>query len=285
MSQPREHRTEKRSSSNTKQRSSSGTRPPVARSKQCNVCGSSFNFSTKASECTNCGQATCVKHCLNKWKGQVICDTCHKNFLFSEMLGRGEIEEPEMLKARLNEMMREREKWHEINQQIDGEVVERKKDILAAEAKNKLEIQRLKEHLQNEKKRNEGIVNVAVKLTETVEGSKQCEKLTSSKTRDNIVQLEARTEELTIYKDQVRQLSLKLSQLSLQFQGMISVKQLLATACRSCKAKIRHNFRRQFLEGNFSEALSTMTRFSNRTEMNRVSRTEMRKENCKCILM
>lgn len=272
------------SSSQSKSRSSSGNSRPIARSKQCNICGSAFSFTTKATECTKCGQPTCVKHCLNKWKGQVICDSCHKNCLFDEMLSRGEIEDADRLQAQIKQMANEKERWHVINREVDLDISQKRKELIDAEIEEALEIQKLKEQLESEKQRTLVIVNMTHKLTETVQGSKLCEQLTASKVRENTAQVEANQRELDIFKDTVRQLSDKLALLTREYNGMVSVKQLLSTVCRSCKTKVRQTFRRQIVEGNFSDAFSTFSRIS-RLEMNRMSKTEMKKENCKCLLM
>lgn len=273
----------KRSSSQSRPRSSSSSAKPASRSKQCNVCACSLNPS-KTGECSHCHQATCAKHCMNKWKGQVICDTCHRNFMLSEMLGRGEIEDSAWLQAQLLQMVTEKEKWHEINQHIGAEIVETKQRLAVAEAKNRLELQKLKDQLASERGRNQSITSIVAKLTGTVEDSKRCESLTAFKTRDNQVQLEANRSEFNILADQVRQLSNKLSTLSMAFQGMISSKLLLGTVCRSCKNKVTQTFRRQILEGNLSGAFSTLSLVA-RSEVNRLSRNQTKQENCKCMLM
>jgi hypothetical protein len=200
------------------------------------------------------------------------------------MLSRGEIEQPERLQAQLDETTKERKRWHEKNRQADFEIVEITGEIAETQARQAAEIQSLKEQLLNEQQRNEGICGMKARLLETVEGSKHCEKLTLTRTNLAESQLAASLSELAVYKDQVRYLSDQITTARKEFQGQISCRQILSTACRSCKNKVKQQYRRQMLEGNFSETFSTFTRVS-RSEMNRVTIAEAKKENCKCVLM
>jgi hypothetical protein len=127
------------------------------------------------------------------------------------------------------------------------------------------------------------MIGIVVKLTEALDGSKQCESLTASRTRDYEVQLEANRSELYINADQVRLLSEKLSALSRELDGMVTCRQVLSTVCRSCKAKVNQRYRRQVLEANMSEAFTTLTR--TRTELNRRTIRETDHANCKCVLI
>jgi chromosome segregation ATPase len=200
------------------------------------------------------------------------------------MLSRGEIEQPERLQAQLDETTKEQKRWHEKDRQADFEIAEITKEIADTQTKHAAEIQSLKEQLLNEQQRNEGIFGMAEKLLETVEGSKHCEKLTLTRTNLAESQLASCLSELDVNRDQVRCLSEQISTAMKEFQGLISCRQILSTACRSCKNKVKQQYRRQMLEGNFSETFSTFTRVS-RSEMNRVTITEARTENCKCVLM
>jgi hypothetical protein len=224
-----------------------------------------------------------MKHCLNKWKGRTVCDTCQRNLLHSELIGRGEIEGTERLQEQLDLALKEKDQWHQHNRQVDAEIYDKTQVISGVKAKQRLEIQKLKEQLLVENARNESMIGIVVKLTEALDGSKQCESLTASRTRDYEVQLEANRSELYINADQVRLLSERLSAMSRNFDGMVTCRQVLSTVCRSCKVKVNQRYRRQVLEANMSEAFTTLTR--TRTEMNRRTVREADKEHCKCVLM
>jgi chromosome segregation ATPase len=200
------------------------------------------------------------------------------------MQSRGEIEDIDRLQAQVDRLMTEQEQWSEGNEVLDGRIKNIQGVIVSTESKHSNEIMRLKEQLLAERERTESIKGMVVKLSETVDGAKNCESLAAAASKDRVAQLEADSMELASLTDRRSQLVNKLSEMRLDLKGMLSCRQLLTTACRSCKTRVKHEFRRQLLEGNFSEMVSSITTAS-RSEVNRKAVSEIKRANCKCLLM
>jgi hypothetical protein len=259
---------------------SAGLRPSAEA--QCNVCGYAFGSKAKTKDCSSCGQLACEMHCLNKWQDEDICDCCHKDLLFTEMLRLNAIEDPAPLLVQLDKITGVSARLHKDYQRIEEKIAEL--NCTAAAHKGTLEIQSLKTCLEEEKQRNESIEVMKSELIEAVQNSKQVERLTAAVTYERQLHLETSKNELSIYQGQVQQLTDKLNAASQDFQGLISCRQILASSCRSCKTKVKQRFRLTILEGNFSEAFSTFTRIT-RSELNRINMTEQKQGTCKCLLM
>lgn len=277
-------RSAKRSMTNSKSNSPSNRIPRAISGRHCKVCEMTLSSSSKTADCAHCRQMCCIQHCLNRWKGMIICDDCFKSIVISEMRGRGEIEDTQWLLTQLETIKSEREQRNDEGKALDAEVLEQKRIVAATRSKHQSELQKIREQFQAEKHRNQSITTMAISLTQTVDESKHCESLTSASTREREAGVEAYKNELYIYIEQRNQLVSRLSALTHQLNGLVSCRQILMTACRSCKTKIKHRYRREILEGNYSENFSTFTQIS-RSERNRPAISEAQRENCKCSVM
>jgi hypothetical protein len=214
----------------------------------------------------------------------MVCDVCSKSFLSREMQSRGEVEDIDRLQAQVDRLMTEQEQWSEGNEVLDGRIKATQDVKVSTESKYSNEVMKLKEQLLAERERTESIRGMVLKLSETVDGAKHCESLAAAASMDRVAQLEAHSMELATLTDLRSQLVNKLAEIRLDLKGVLSCRQLLTTACRSCKTRVKHEFRRQLLEGNFSEMVSSITTAS-RSEVNRKAVSEVKRANCKCLLM
>lgn len=276
-------RHDKRSLSLTKL--DSHTRPSLGKgNKDCNVCEASLSLSSKISQCSHCRQVSCSRHCLNKSNENLICDNCNRIFLAEEIKDRGEIEDSDRLRLQLESYKSERDQLEVDNIAIDNAIWEKKNETAALRSRQLAEVQKLKEQLLAERERNLSAAETVNHIEDSVEEVKRSQNLTEASSCECKDAIEACKNELSIYTDQRNLLEARLSGLQRDFQGMISCKQILASVCRSCKSKVKHKYRKQLLESNFSETFSTFTRIS-RTEMHKAALTEVKRENCRCVVM
>jgi chromosome segregation ATPase len=199
------------------------------------------------------------------------------------MRGKGEVEDVDWLKAQLNEAATERDKWQDNNQALDSEIHDQKKAMGDCRARYQNELQKLKDQLVNERQRNAGLTEMAVKLNETVDGSRRCEKLTAARTMNSVGELESSKMELSLLTEQSKQLEGRVIEKTRELERLISCKKIFAMSCRGCKAQVRRSFPREILEGNISETYISVRR--SRTEMNRTTLSELNKSSCKCLVM